>query len=88
MPEPPKADRRRHNQQPEHLVAPEDACLLLARGLLVLLLFVRLDSGVNHSGSRKLLVRRIAGASRLSIGECKLIKFEDAPVDFPRPHSR
>jgi hypothetical protein len=33
-------------------------------------------------------VRRTAGASRLSIGERKLTKFGDAPVDFPRPRCR
>ncbi len=75
MPEPPKANRRRHNQQAEHLVAPENARLLLSRGLLGLLLFVRFNARVNHIGSRNRLVRRIVGASRLSIGECELIKF-------------
>lgn len=75
MPEPPKANCRGHNQQAEQLVAPEDTRLLRARGLLGLLLFIRLDARFNHYGSRNRLVRRTAGASRLSIGECKRTKF-------------
>jgi hypothetical protein len=88
MPEPPHTNRRRHNQQAEHLVAPKDTGLLRARSLLGLLLFVRLDARLDQSVSLNRLVRRTAGASRLSIGERKLTKFGDAPVDFPRPRCR
>jgi hypothetical protein len=33
-------------------------------------------------------MRRTAGASRLSIGERKRIKFRHTPFDFPRPRCR
>jgi len=88
MPEPPQADRRRHNQQAEYLIAPENARLLLARSFLSLLLLVRLDARLDHSVSRNGLMRRTAGASRLSIGERKRIKFRHTPFDFPRPRCR
>ena len=84
MQQPPQANRRRHNQQSKHLVAPEDARLLLARGFLSLLLLVRLDARLDHPASCNRFLHRTAGVSRLSIGECKLIKFKVALFDFPR----
>jgi len=80
MQQPPHANCRRHNQQAEHLVAPEHARLFRARGLLGLLLVVRLDAPLDHTASRNRLVRRTDGASRISIGERKLIKFRVRPV--------
>jgi len=88
MQQPPQANCRRNDQQSEHLVAPEHTRLLIARGLLGLLLVVRLDACLDHSGSRNRLARRTVGAYRISIGECKLNKFCDTLFDFPRPRCR
>jgi len=73
MHEPPRADRRRENQQPVCLVAPVDAPLLRAGGLLGLLLGIRLDAPLDHRGA--LAISRVF---RLSIGErCRSL------LDFP-----
>ncbi len=49
MPQPPGADHRRQNQQPENLIPPEDAPLRFAPFLLGDLLLVRLDESFSHS---------------------------------------
>ena len=48
MEEPPCEDGRGHNQQPEYLVTPIVATLIVAPRLFGDLLEIRLDAGVNH----------------------------------------
>ena len=68
MEQPPGANRCRQNQQPEHLIAPEHAPLLVAPGLLGLLLCIRLDARLNHRSYPQGLAN-FNGTSRPSIGE-------------------
>ena len=48
MEQPPDEDGSGNKKEPEHLIAPEDAALLGAAGLLVGLLLERFDVGLNH----------------------------------------
>jgi len=48
MNQPINKNRRGDNEQPEHLIPPEDARLLGAPILFGNLLIVRLDAGLNH----------------------------------------
>jgi hypothetical protein len=65
MKEPPSANRRRHEQQPKHLVAPVYAPLPHASRLLGLLLLVRLDAGFNYGATPTLASLSRDAGSRL-----------------------
>jgi hypothetical protein len=73
MEQPPQANRRRKDQQPKDLIAPEDTRLPFSRSLLGLLLVVRLDARVDHPLLATGRAHRLR-ASRISIGEHKLSK--------------
>ena len=51
MKQAPDEDGRGNEKEPEHLVAAEDAALLGTSSMLLDLLLVRLDAGLNHGNS-------------------------------------